>query len=262
MTEQTAAPFDSFSFTLIEDKRPRSAFRMAVQQDGTYELHVEKGSASNPSSQFTRTIPRESAQKLKDALDAIGVFGWEEAYGNRAGAPARRWNITTVFKEGVFTVASKGRSETPAGFDSMLEELYRLDFPRPVAQAKQAGAGIGNAIRSMGASGIGGLSAGDLGAYGAAGKIGDALGNAAEFGRMPGAEGIDFSQIADLMNDIDASEMSRLFAEAQNNPQAMQQRMRDEFAHMTPDEQNRLLDSLSASGMASRAWWERFFRGL
>ena len=99
MTDQKTLPFQSFAFTLIEDRRPRTAFRMTAVDGGMYELHVEKGSAANPVSQFTRTVPLEVAQRLKDALQDIGVFGWAEEYGNASGGVSRRWNVNTVFKE-------------------------------------------------------------------------------------------------------------------------------------------------------------------
>ena len=252
MKEPTALPFHSFSFTLVEDRRPRAALRMTAIGDDVFELHVEKGSAANPTTQFTRKVPAETAQRLKDSLQEIGVFSWNESYGNAEGRASCRWSINTVFKEGVFSVASKGGSDTPVGFDSMLEELYRLDFPRPAQpSSKQGTAGIGSLIGSSGIRGIGGLSAGDLGAYSSAG-----MNNGS----------VDFSQMGDLLKGsglpgLDASEMSDLLAEAQRNPQAIQQRMRDEFRHLPPDEQNRMLDALAATGMASRAWWERFLRG-
>ena len=94
-----------------------------------------------------------------------------------------------------------------------------------------------------------------MGAYGAAGK--------------GGVGGVDFSQLSELLGGAgevpgmgDLGDFQQMFAEMQRNPQAMQQRMKDEFRHMSPDEQNRLLDALASTGMASRAWWERFLRGL
>lgn len=248
---ESAPPFHSFTFTLVADRRPRALFRLRAQDDGLYELHVEKGSASNPTSQFTRTVPTDVAQRLKDALQDIGVFGWDESYGDTAAPGSRRWSVNTVFKEGVFAVASKGGSDAPTGFNAMLEELYQLDFPRPDATRPAAsprqGIGLGTALNSMGSLGmgsIGGMSAGDLGAYGAIGKggVGD----------------VDFSQLGELMGSGEAAE---LFADAQRDPQALQQRMKEEFRHMNPDEQDRLLDMLASTGMASRAWWERFLRG-
>lgn len=137
----TALPFHSFTFTLIADRKPRTAFRMKAVESGMYELHVEKGSASNPTSQFTREVPVDVAQRLKDALQDIGVFGWDESYGDTKAPGSRRWTVNTVFKEGVFSIASKGGSDAPAGFDAMLEELYRLDFPRPAEQGSAAQSG-------------------------------------------------------------------------------------------------------------------------
>ena len=252
MSEEKALPFHSFNFTLIADRKPRTAFRLRSVEGGMYELHVEKGSASNPTSQFTRQVPVDVAQRLKDALQDIGVFGWDESYGDAKAPGSRRWTVNTVFKEGVFSVASKGGSDAPAGFDAMLEELYRLDFPRPDEKASAGVAprrsvGLGTALNSMGSLGlgsIGGMSAGDMGAYGAVGKGG--------FGDM------DFSKLSEAFAD---GHMADLFADAQRNPEAIQQRMKDEFRHMSSEEQNRMLDMLASTGLASREWWERFLRG-
>lgn len=199
-------PFQSFSFTLISDKRPRAALRMTAQGDDLYELQVQKGSASNPTSQFKRTVPLEIAERLRDAMQEAGVFGWEESYGDTAAPGSRRWSLNVVFQEGVFALSSKGGSDAPAGFDDLLEELYRLDFPRP-GKAKASAAPVMP------------TSVGDLAAY--ASKAG--LGNL--------------------------------------NSTELQQRMKDEFRHMSRDEQNQLLDMLASTGMASRDWWERFLRG-
>ena len=262
MSDQVSLPFHSFSFTLVEGKRPRAAFRMRATDEGLFELHVEKGSVANPVSQFTRSVPVEVAQRLKDGLQEAGVFGWGESYGNDPSREMRRWTLNLVFKEGVFSIAAKGGNDVPPGFDQLLDELHKLDFPRPSSGGGQVGAagagasrmGAGAALGALGSMGIGGslggLSVGDLGAYGSVG----------------GNRGVDFSSMADLFGSgdipgFDPAEMNELMTEAQRNPQAMQQRMRDEFQHMTPDEQNRMLDALASSGVASRAWWEKFLRG-
>ena len=72
-------------------------------------------------------------------------------------------------------------------------------------------------------------------------------------------------EMADIFKDsglpgMDAGDMQRLLADAQNNPQLMQQRMKEEFRHLSPEEQSRMLDALAATGLATREWWERFFR--
>ena len=93
---------------------------MKRKENGMYELHVERGSAANPSSQFTREAPVATAQGLKDALQEIGVFAWDESYPDLPGAPARRWTLSTVFKKDVFSVSSKGGSDVPVIADAML----------------------------------------------------------------------------------------------------------------------------------------------
>ena len=209
MPEQHPLPFRSFAFTLIEDRRPRAAIRLSATYDdfgvgtGMYELHVEKGSAANPSSQFTRMVPLEIAQRLKDSLQEIGVFSWSEEYGNVEGGASRRWTLNTVFKEGVFSVASKGGSEVPTGFDSMLEELYRLDFPRP-AGSTRANAGPGASVGfGAGSAGSAGFGAGAGGAGFGAGGVGfggdaDGVGFSAGFGAGAGGTGVGAGGMGDL----------------------------------------------------------------
>lgn len=251
MSDEKALPFHSFAFTLLQNKQPRTTLRMTTSEDGFYDLQVQKGSAANPSYQFTRKVPCEVAERLRDCLQRIGAFGWDESYGDAAAPGSRRWTMSVVFQEGVFSLESKGGSDAPTGFAELLEELYRLDFPRP-AESRRAGEtrGMGSAINALGMGGrgsIGGMSAGDLGAYSSA-----------------GASGLDFSRMADSLKGglggIDAREMQELLSQAQTNPQLMQQRMKEEFRHLSPEEQNRMLDALASTGMATREWWERFFR--
>ena len=254
--QEEKLPFHSFAFTLLENRQPRTSLRMAAKENGMYELQVQKGSAANPSFRFTREVPLEVAERLRDTLQGIGAYGWEESYGDTAAPGSRRWSMSVVFQEGVFSLESKGGSDTPAGFADLLEELYRLDFPRPAAQrgggVGSAGGsrGAGSAINAMGVGGLGslgGMSAGDLGAYSSS------------------KAGMDFSQMGDLLNGglggLDAREMQELMSQAQTNPQVLQQRMKEEFRHLSPAEQNQMLDALASSGMATREWWERFFRG-
>ena len=215
-------PFQSFSFTLVENGRPRTSLRLdaAGAEDGLYELAVQKGSATNPLAQFTRIVPLETAQRLRDAFQEIGVFNWDEEYGDTSAPGSRRWTVTTVFQEGVFSVASKGGSDVPRGFDAMLEELYRLDFPRPVAAVANA-----NAVASRSSA-------------------------------AQAAAGIDFARLAD---ELGRSGMPG-FDAANLNAHEIESRMKSEFRRLSPSEQSQLLDALASTGLASRAWWERFFR--
>lgn len=225
MAESSQAPFQSFVFTLVRDKMPRASLRLTLHEDGMYELHVQQGSAANPTRQFTRLVPAEVAERLRDCLRDAGVFGWEESYGDTRAPGSLLWSLSLVFKEGVFGIASKGGSDTPSGFGAMLEELYHLDFPRPKAERPSVQPQVANDV-----------------------------------------PGVDFDQLANLMKGnglegLDGIQMASLLEEARSNPQALQTRMRLEFSHMPKDEQEQLLDALAASGMASRAWWERFLRG-
>ena len=121
---------------------------------------------------------------------------------------------------------------------------------------------MGSAIQSLGRMGgnIGGLSAGDLGAYNAIGGLENALGR---------ATGVDFSQVAKAFEQASGEmgehgafgDMGKLMEEARRDPQSFQRGMRDEFRRLPPDEQNRLLDALASTGIAPRSWWEAFLRG-
>ena len=240
LAEEPAAqprPFDLLSFSLIRDGLPRTVLRLQAQDDSTYELHVQKGSASNPTMQFTRVLPVETAQRLKDALQELGVFGWDDAPRIDCGSSAMRWNLRIVFKEGVFAQEFKGGSDVPPAFDGMLEEFYRIDFPRPPEKA-----GVGSSSLGLGADSLVGLESALEGAGVDLSQLGEVFGESGLFG-------------ADALG----GDMAALLAEARTNPRIFEQRMKDEFKHLPREQQQSLLDMLASTGMASRAWWERFF---
>ncbi len=279
MSDKNSYPFQSFSFSLLENRRPRTLFRLSAPKEATtsfFQLLIQKGSATNPTSKINREVPIEAARDLRDALQQLGVFGWEESYGDTIAPGSKRWSLSIIFEEGVFSLESKGGSDTPPRFNEFLEELYRLDFPRPAAAAESVktegvGRAIGDAMGTLGVGSIGAMNAGDLGAYAAtkgANKdysylkrlfsgAGSAIGMSGD-DPLKNLEGLgDFDPAS-----LDGEEVAKLFAEMQQNPQAMQTRLREEFRHLSSEEQNRLLDALASSGTASRAWWERFLRGF
>ena len=233
------APFELLSFTLLEGRLPRRCLRLKLQEDGMFELHVEKGAADRPLSQFSRAIPLERAQQLASRLQELGVFGWEESYGNVEGAPMLRWTFSCVFKTDVFAIASRGGSDVPSGFSALLEELYRLDFPRGEARP------VAGAFSTPAAGAMQGVDFSKLSSLFA----------------ESGLEGLDLGSMGGL-EGLDLGSMGALFSELQSNPALLQQRMRSEFAAMSPDQQQALLDVLASSGIASRAWWERWLRGF
>ena len=257
-TPTQTAPFHAFAFTYVSGRNPRAFLRLEECGEGLFELHVEKGPASRPSSQFTRKIPIDTVAKLADALRRVGVFGWEESY---EGASDVRWNLRIVFKEDVFTLISKGTGSTPDGFDELLEALYGIDFPRhdSSAQAGRISSGVAAGVRGGGLSGAPGMrmsnmSAGDLGAYSAVGGFSDVL------SRL-GADPSLIEGALEGLGGMDGADLTRMAAQASSNPRMFQQQMKDEFKRMSADEQNQLLDALAAMGVASRSWWERFLRG-
>ena len=116
---RTQPPFESFTFMTFETPRGRSLFRMSLAGD-MYELHVEQGSAANPAVKFTRTVPRETAQKLKDRLGELGVFSWDEAPQASPRDNLAQWSLALVFKKDVFSVEARGTNMVPAHFDDVL----------------------------------------------------------------------------------------------------------------------------------------------
>lgn len=261
MSEQKL-PFHSFKFSLIEGRQPRSLLSLVapdvVKEDGFYKLAITKGSASNPLLSITREIPFEVALRFCSTLQDLGVFNWEEEYGDSSEPGARRWSMTLVFQKDVFSLSSKGGSDMPARFDEFLEELYSLDFPRPAAPQQQSGKGIGSEVGavmgSLGVNSIGSMSSGDLGAY-AATK--GAAGDHSYLKGMFGAQGIP-DELKDIdFGSIDMAEMQQQFLEAQRNPEAFQAQMKDAYRHMPLEKKNKLLDMLTRLSGQTREWWKR-----
>ena len=223
-------PFQKFLFTCTDRVNGRVLFAMEQADDDTYSLHVEKGPSGQLSADFTRTVPRSTATRLRDALADAGVFGWDEAYPDDAAPGSRRWTLKIVFQEGVFTQESGGGSSVPSGFGALLEALYQLDLPRP-------GADDAPGIAAPAAAG---------------GLFGGAMPDlSALFAGAPEG-GPDASML---------SEMQQALADMQAHPERFQQQLKDEFCSLPREQQDQMLDMLAASGMATRDWWERFLRG-
>lgn len=223
------APFQKFFFSCTDRVNGRVMVSLDQTDDDAFELHVEKGPVGQLTCDFTRTVARKSAEVLRDALAEAGVFGWDEDYPDDADPGGRRWSLWIVFEEGVYAQQSGGGSSVPAGFDDLLEALYRLDLPRP------------------GADDAPGLAR----SAGAAGTSGGGAGLAALFAGGPEG-GPDASML---------EEMQRTMAELQANPGQFQRQIKEEFATLPRDQQEQMLDMLAATGMATRDWWERFLRG-
>ena len=223
MTEK--APFQKLIFTLTDRVNGRILFRMEQQDDDSYEMHVEKGPATQLVADFTRTVPRKTAEALRDALAELGVFGWDDEYPDELAPGSKQWRLKIVFQEGVYTQESTGGSSVPEGFDGLLEELYQLDVPRP-------GADDVPGITAQAA--IPGLP--DMSAFFAGAPEG----------------GPDPSMLAEIQQSM---------AELQANPGMFQQQLKEEFKMLPREQQDSMLDMLSSTGIATRDWWEKFLRG-
>ena len=220
-------PFHSFSFTMTDKGIGRRVFRMKYQlESNDYQLHIEAGPSADPEQEFDRVVSRTHAEKLLGVLSDIDAFNWESGYGDTAAPGTLRWNTNIVFQENVFSLQSFGGSDVPAGFDDLLEALYQMDLPRP---AQSASTPFG-----QGPSGMAGTP--DFSSL---------------FGGLGGPGGPDPEMF---------QQMQEAFADMQRNPEAFAQQMRDEFRHLPYEQQESLIDVLASSGMATREWWERFFR--
>lgn len=214
-------PFHSFTFTMVQAGAGRSLFRMTRTEMGTYTLQVEQGVGNPPAVRFSREMPQETAQQFKDELDAAGVFGWEEEYADTAIDHGMKWSLSVVFKEGVFSMRSRGGSKTPPHFEALLEAMYKLDLPRPEKPSSADSAQSADLPSLFGGA------------------------------DMP-AGGFDpevLQQMQDMLRD------------AQTNPEGLKREMQREFRALPAAQQNQLLDMLGNFGMGSRSWWENYLRG-
>ena len=219
------APFQKLIFTLNDRVNGRILFRMEQTDDGSYEMHVEKGPSTQLVTDFTRTVPLKTAEALRDALAGLGVFGWDEEYPDDLAPGTKQWRLKIVFQEGVYTQESAGGSNVPEGFDGLLEELYQLDVPRP---------GADDAPGITAKPAMPGLP--DMSAFFAGAPEG----------------GPDASMMAEIQQSM---------AELQANPGLFQQQLKEEFKMLPREQQDSMLDMLSSTGIAPRDWWERFLRG-
>lgn len=220
------APFQKLVFTCTDRANGRVLFSMKQLDVDSYELHAEKGPASQLIADFTRTVPRKTAESLRDALAEAGVFGWDETYPDNLAPGSRRWNLRIVFEEGVFTQEASGGSSVPDGFDALLEALYQLDLPRP------------------GADDAPGITA-----------------PAASFPGMPDLGSLFAGAPEGGPDTAMLSQMQQALAELQSNPGLFQQQLKEEFRSLPREQQDQMLDMLASTGMATRDWWERFLRG-
>ena len=201
----------------------RRVLRLKFQPEtDDYLLHVESGVGATTDQSFDRTVPRATAETLRDTLARLDAFNWQSEYGDNRAPGTRRWNLSIVFEEGVFSVQSLGGSDVPEGFDEMLEALYQLDMPRPERIYTPAVEG------TMGVPDFSDL-----------------------MGSMP-AGGFDTQMLQQMQETLNMM---------QNDPAQFTAQMREEFAQLPRQQQDAMLDMLAASGMGSREWWERFLRG-
>ena len=228
-------PFHSFVFTSVDAAGVRMRFSMMQQDDGAYQLHIEHSRPTGDEVDFTRTVARTTAERLRDDIAAAGVYSWDPEYGDASGAPDLKWSLSIVFQKDVFTLESRGGSNTPAGFEDLMEALYSQDLPRP--EPPEGGqAGFGASAAGPGAANPFAAMAG--------------IDFASLFGTTPGGPDPQMLQ-----------QMQQALADMQSNPERFRQQMRDEFRSLPPDLQSQMIDMLASTGMASREWWERFFRG-
>ena len=228
MTDRVNPPFENFAFTIVQDGEQRRCLRLALREDGAFDVHAEKGSAARPQTESDTVLAADRIQRFKDALDRLGVFGWDDQFPSDAARPNVRWTLACVFKRDVFSVASRGGNAVPAEFDDLLEELYQLGLPRP-ARGQRAG-------RAGGAG---------------AGAAGSAAG-------LP----FDLSALTGGLQGASPEDMQAALKDMMDNPGEMRNRMREEFRSMSPGQREQLIDALTATGAAPRSFWEQFFNGL
>lgn len=191
-----------------------------------YHLHYEVGLAGH-AQEGESTLSLAQAQELQQALVDAGVYLWDPEYGNDSSQPAAKWSLSVVLQEGVFTQNVRGGSDFPAGFPALIEAFHAAGVPEPEKPQPTP---------------------------------------------MPGAMGggaFDPSQMLQAMQGMMSGgmpparlqEMQEVMNEMKDNPDAFRARLKHEFLALDAAQQEELLNLLSATGMASRQWWEDFFRG-
>lgn len=245
------APFSALSFSFNDRAHGRMVVRMRYldeearmqAQDGMrgcdYRLHVEAGPAERTTVDFTKGATLSQARTLVEKLLDAGVFSWDESYPDDSQSGTARWMLDVVFDPGVFEIHSRGGSAYPQGYDAMMEAFYELGLPRP---------GQDEPVGSRGFSGV-------------------PFGEAAASNMPFNAEAMQgflkaFGDMGEGVGGFDMADVQRIMADMQADPQRMQEMLRSEFLSMPADQQNAMIDLLASTGFASRAWWERFFRGM
>ena len=204
-----------------------------------YQLHVEAGPAERTTTDFTKGMGMATARTLIERLLDAGAFSWDESYPDDPQAGVARWMLGIVFEPDVFEIRSRGGSAYPQGFDAMMDALYDLGLPRP---------GSDDNAR-VGFSGI---------PFGEASVAGMPFNAQSMQGLMKAFEGM----APGGMEGFDLSDLQRVMADLQSDPQRMQDMLRSEFRSMPAEQQNAMLDLLASTGIATRQWWEDFLRGL
>lgn len=238
----TKPPFDAFWFHCSTEASGEADVKLA-RSGQEYRLIVKSGPVKRDqaahaivAADFERTISAAKAVELRDALQAAGVFGWDESYGDAKDPGAFSWHMAIDFKTGVFTLETAGGSDVPSGFDEVLEALYRLDLPRPTQAVMKANPLLFPSFADDGA-------------------------DAEPAGAPDGLSGV-FGQIPpELLGGVTPEDMREAWEDFQQNPERFREPLRQQFAQLPLPFQNQLLDMLGSSGMRSRAWWEEFLRG-
>lgn len=199
-----------------------------------YVLHYEEGAAGR-ATEGDIDLTLEAAQKLQNSLVEAGVYLWDPEYGNDPNQPPAKWSFTAVLQQGVFTQSVRGGSDFPQGFSQMLEAFYEAGLPQPQKPAAHHAAPMGAGIPG---------NFGNMGSFDPSQM----------FSAMQAMMSTGMPQQA-------LEEMQEIMNELKDNPEAFQERLKSEFRSLSPSQQDELLNLLSSTGMASRDWWEDFFRG-
>lgn len=200
-----------------------------------YVMHYEEGAAGR-ATEGDVELTIDQAQALQNNLVNAGVYLWDPEYGNDPNQPPAKWSFTAVLQQGVFTQSVRGGSDFPQGFSQMMEAFYEVGLPRPEKPKAQT------QIPPMGM--------GNMGNFGNGGNFDPSQ----MFSAMQAMMSTGVPQQA-------LEEMQQIMNELKDNPEAFQQRLKAEFRALPPSQQEELLNMLGSTGMASREWWEDFFRG-
>lgn len=130
------APFYSLYIQFLRRGESATTTKITLIDNQNYLVEHSMRRGGRPVPLAKRQISWSRIAEFRDRCQEIGVFSWSGTYDKDVkDSDIMRWSFRLVFEENVFSIEAQGKSEVPSGFDELLEELYKLDLPRPQSKS-------------------------------------------------------------------------------------------------------------------------------